>query len=271
MQPPPAAASLLGPGHWDIEAGNFAMQSAFLLGVLEEEYQLQWRLITKSERTIPKAAGVIRKLELLGRRASVDSDFKLFVEWWCVHRVPATWMDTQKPSDVARWLESLVEDVESLWRWFSKRPIRERVNARQDDAFEPVALAARDVVVCLVASHEVPQPPTPLGAFACTRYIREVLIPVVRAATSLNAADRTAGRGHDPSAVDPQAAGLTFKSAAWFADQTNIPQNRLRQAALPTRRTKRVRKRKLPNGEVGYCLQDARDAWPDDMEKKRRA
>jgi hypothetical protein len=58
-----------------------------------------------------------------------------------------------------------------------------------------------------------------------------------------------------------------FRPAGWFAQYTSIPGARLRQAATPGRRSKRVRKKNV-DGVVYYSAADARRWWPQDMERK---
>lgn len=55
-----------------------------------------------------------------------------------------------------------------------------------------------------------------------------------------------------------------FRPAAWFSANTHVPPARLRQAVLPSRRTKKVRCDR--NGGIPrYSAADARMWWPQDM------
>lgn len=57
-----------------------------------------------------------------------------------------------------------------------------------------------------------------------------------------------------------------FQSGQWFTLNTKIPTARLRQAAAPGRKNKRVRKRTIDGVEC-YSVFDARQWWPNDMTK----
>ncbi len=57
---------------------------------------------------------------------------------------------------------------------------------------------------------------------------------------------------------------LTFMPVAWFTER-GIPADRLRKAAAPDRKKKRVRWEKR-NGSNLYCVEDARAFWPQDFE-----
>lgn len=59
-----------------------------------------------------------------------------------------------------------------------------------------------------------------------------------------------------------------FESGQWFTLNTNIPLPRLRQAAKPTRKTKRVRTKRI-DGVVCYQLADVRKWWSRDMSKSK--
>ena len=61
-------------------------------------------------------------------------------------------------------------------------------------------------------------------------------------------------------------ANEDFQSGQWFSLNTSIPLARLRQAARPKRKTKRVRKKKI-DGVVCYFVSDAQRWWPTEMIK----
>ena len=84
-----------------------------------------------------------------------------------------------------------------------------------------------------------------------------------------SSADSHAGETRPTAASDGTGstdANEDFQSGQWFVLNTKIPTARLRQAARPKRKTKRVRKRTI-DGVVCYLLSDAQRWWSKDMTK----
>lgn len=67
------------------------------------------------------------------------------------------------------------------------------------------------------------------------------------------------GDGQQPKSANHDA---DFRSISSFPTETH---GRIRQAALPTRKTKRVRKRNLSGQQVEYSYADALEWWPRDF------
>lgn len=87
------------------------------------------------------------------------------------------------------------------------------------------------------------------------------------AASLLDGKSRTPpdpGGSHSLAASD--GGDEDFETGQWFTLNTEIPTARLRQAARPDRKTKRVRKRTIDGVEC-YSVSDARRWWPTDMTK----
>lgn len=68
----------------------------------------------------------------------------------------------------------------------------------------------------------------------------------------------------DPRSGSQGAAA--YESAQWFALNTNVPTSRLRHAASPKRKTKRVRSKDI-DGVVCYSVADVQRWWSGDMRK----
>jgi hypothetical protein len=77
-------------------------------------------------------------------------------------------------------------------------------------------------------------------------------------------------RATGSTSIREQKDDPDFQPADWFRRHTEVPQDRLRQAALPKRKGKRVRKDKS-TGAVRYSAADARLHWPDDMNTRPMA
>lgn len=78
--------------------------------------------------------------------------------------------------------------------------------------------------------------------------------------------DEACNPSFPPKTKSPTDSDEDFRSGQWFALETKIPTARLRQAARPNRKTKRVRKR-TNDGVECYSVSDARQWWPNDMTK----
>jgi hypothetical protein len=61
-----------------------------------------------------------------------------------------------------------------------------------------------------------------------------------------------------------------FKSGSWFAVHTAVPLSRLRHAASPKRKSKRVRKKTIDGVEC-YSVSDAQRWWPENMQVRESA
>ncbi len=71
--------------------------------------------------------------------------------------------------------------------------------------------------------------------------------------------------GQPPATIEPKPADAPdFEPMDWFSRHTKIPGGRLRHAAAPDRKSKRV-KADRSDGVIRYSVADARRWWPDDF------